>query len=379
MKKISRKQWLGGIAIAVMILLTIIVPPNRSQITEGSTFSRSPSGYAAWYDYMETQGIKMQRWKKDIRNPDYENKKPITLIQIKPELEDRIGYWEEDWVNKGNNLIILGVKARPTPASFSSVIPTKSGDVKIDTTRRRSYTQSFPNEQLAITGLMIAKVQPNPDKKNLLGDEFGSIIWKSQDKGTLTAVVTPYLAANAYQNESGNFKFLAELVTAAKTPIYVDEFIHGYKDADSQKSEVEKTWIAYLGKTPLFAGAVQALFVLIIFIIAQNRRFGAAIAQSSESINNSQAYIEALGSVLKKADRHEFVWQAIAKAEQKKLQQKLGIGNQDDQQTLLNAWVQHTGRPKADLEHLLNAPKTKVSEQELLKLLQAWQQVLSSL
>jgi len=390
MKKISRKQWIVGIAIAVMILLTVIVPPNRSQVNTGSTYDRTPSGYAGWYEFMSTQGVKVQRWQKPFQDLDQKLKKPITLIRIKPE-RDSIDYAEAEWIEKGNHLIILGIGAEVTNAPFSSVISSKVGGVKIESSRRRGYTQSYPNEQLALTGLNTAHAKNSeqnseqkkstPENKKLLSDEFGSIVWRSDEykKGTFIAAITPYLAANTYQNEEGNYKFLANLATVSKTPIYVDEYIHGYKDPDVNKPEAEKSWISYLMATPLFAGLAQALVVLIIFVIAQNFRFGQAIAPDSATINNSQAYIEALSSVLQKAQRREFVWEAIAKAEQRKLQQKLGIGKQADQETTIRAWVQQTGRSASEIEHLLTSPRTKISEQELSKLLQDWQKVLTFL
>jgi hypothetical protein len=392
-KKISRRKWMAGIAIVVMILLTVIVPPSRSQITEGSTYSRDPSGYAGWYAFMAKQGVKIQRWQKPFEK--LSQKSPITLIRIKPELKE-INYDEQEWVDKGNHLIVLGVRAKATEAPFSSEISSKLGSVKIETTRRREYSSQIrPDEKLALTipltlPLSSLVTAQRDDKKvlnetiidrKLLGDEFGGIVWKSEkDKGTLVASTTPYLAANAYQNAEGNYKFLAQLVTSSKTPIYVDEYIHGYKDKNADEtSENEQTWISYLMETPIFAGAVQALVVLLILVIAKSRRFGAAIAPESISINNSQAYIEALSSVLQKAQRREFVWQAIAKSEQKKLQKKLGIGN-SDRETLITAWVQQTGGSQTELEYLLN-PKNNspISEKELLNWLLEWQKINISL
>ena len=89
---------------------------------------------------------------------------------------------------------------------------------------------------------------------------------------------------------------------------------------------------------------------------------------------------------MQKAQRREFVWQAIAKSEQKKLQKKLGIG-QSDRETLITAWVQQTGRSQTELEYLLNPslknPNLKnnpqISEHELLNWLLDWQKVLTSL
>jgi Domain of unknown function (DUF4350) len=405
MKKISRNKWLAGMAIAVMVLLTFIVPPTRKLITDGSTYSRTPSGYAGWYSYMETQGVKISRWQKNFEALTKSSKFPITLIRIYPELS-LVGADEQDWVAKGNHLILLGMRAAASEANFSSVLVSEFGDVKIDTTRRFKYElPKLQGEKLALnidldkdlgfpspTSFDFASSSPLVSKsmasrshefmskqQKILSDRFGSIIWKSEEpkKGSIITATTPYLAANAYQDQTGNYKLLASLATAHKTPIYVDEFIHGYKDKDAEeKTETEKDLITYLMATPLFAAAAQALIVLLVFIFAQSRRLGAAIAPEIPSVNNSQAYIEALSSVLQKSQRHEFVWKAIAKAEQQKLQQKLGIGRKEDREILITAWATQTGRPESELRELL---EPKSTEQELITWLSNWQQMMASL
>ena len=86
--------------------------------------------------------------------------------------------------------------------------------------------------------------------------------------------LTPYLAANAYANEPGNFAFLANLVQQAGGTIYVDEYIHGYKDSDVVVEEVAGSWINYLAETPLLIAAAQVLVVLLIALLAN--RLGAS-------------------------------------------------------------------------------------------------------
>jgi hypothetical protein len=355
---------------------------------------------------METQGVKISRWQKNFEALTKVSKSPITLIRIYPDLTT-VGADEQNWAAKGNHLILLGMSAVASEANFSSVLGSEFGNVKIDTSRRFRYElPQLPNEKLALnkdstspTAINLASSSPvlsssiltspvrrtSPKfmskQKKILGDQFGSIIWKSEEpkKGSIITATSPYLAANAYQDQQGNYKLLASLVTANKTPIYVDEFIHGYKDKDAEvKTETEKDVFTYLMATPLFAGAVQALIVLVVFIFAQSRRLGAAIAPAIPAVNNSQAYIEALSSVLQKSRRHEFVWKAIAKAEQQKLQQKLGIGRKEDQKNLITAWAMQTGRPESDLRELLE-PKSTVDEKELITWLSNWQKMMESL
>ena len=85
-KRNQRVAWLGAIVLAVIILLTTIAAPN-TKITSGSTYSRAPDGYGAWYAFMQDQNISIQRWQKPFSDlPTTKN--PVTLIQVNSTLKD---------------------------------------------------------------------------------------------------------------------------------------------------------------------------------------------------------------------------------------------------------------------------------------------------
>lgn len=406
MKK--RWLWLGAIALCAIILITIVAAPSGSRITRGSTYSRSPDGYGAWYAFMEKQGTPVKRWQKPFKdlpgvtsqqrttaveqgsNPksNIQNPKlnyPITLLRVNSQLSKQgLNSNEEEWIKQGNTMVILGVLQPVTKAAFSTQMEglgyTDSiknlqqtsqsyGTVKIDTRRRR------------------AKL-PEGEKRNL-GDRFGAVVWEEQlGNGRAIYATTPYLAANAYQNEPGNYKFLAQLVTQTGKSVWVDEYIHGYRDQKNRPYrnrqgrvvEQEENWLAYLSQTPLGSLLVQAGVILLVLIWASNRRFGPAQTQTAIAVDNSEAYIQALAGVLQKANSSEFVLEVVGKQEQLELQKALGLGTAPvDDQTLINAWVQQTGRPAAELEQVLQlqSKKRRISDQSLLTWLDKWQKVRS--
>ena len=60
-----RRLWIwGGIAIAVIIALTLVAAPSNNKLMAGSTYSKEPNGYGAWYEYMLAKGTDIQRWQK---------------------------------------------------------------------------------------------------------------------------------------------------------------------------------------------------------------------------------------------------------------------------------------------------------------------------
>lgn len=354
MKRANRFWWFGGIASAVIALLTLIAAPNTSYINNGSTYNRAPDGYGAWYTYMQKQDVAIERWQKPIK--EIKAKNPITLLRINNQLTlPELDFDEEKWVKQGNTLVILGVRGAATAAEFSTLQASPVGDVKIETSRR--YKGKEPNLKL--------------------GDLFGGIIWsKKIGKGQAIFSTTPYLAANAYQDYPNNFKYLAQLVS--KNPqIFVDEYSHGYRDKSITESQGDRDWLEYLAKTPLKPLLLQVGVLLLVLIWAQNRRFGAPVSIETPAIDNNTAYIQALAGVLEKAQCSEFILNIVGKEEQLQLQQSLGLGKIPlEPQTLVDNWVQQTKLTPTQLQQLLSHPLPhRLSDKQLLVWLDKWQKI----
>ena len=379
----------GAIAIGVIILITLLAAPAHNTINSGSTYNRAPDGYGAWYAFMSERGTPIERWRKPFEDlADSEDiNPPITLLRVYGTLTaQELSEKERDWIKSGNTLVLLGVHQPVTDAPFSTRHQTAAGSVKIDTQRRAKNIED-----------------------GLLGDRFGAIVWeRSIGKGQVIFATTPHLAANAYQDFQGNYQFLAQIVTQSDRPVWVDEYIHGYKDPEllacpskdspaitpqgkdspartargkEQKvknCQQEPDLFSYLAKTPIFPIFVQGLILLLVAIWAANRRFGKPLTVSPPVVDNSEAYIQALAGVLQKADSSEFVLEVVGKEEQLQLQKALLLGQiQLDHQSLVDAWVQQTGHPAAELEQLLQVQsrKGRMSESDLLTWLRKWEQI----
>lgn len=360
MKLSRRKLWVfGGIAIIAIILITLIAAPTQNQIISGSTYGRSPDGYGAWYAFMSDRKTPVQRWQKTFEYlARTQQNTPITLLRIYGNLSyPAIGDAEERWLKAGNTLIILGVRSSVTEAPFTTIHNQQYGSIKIDTARR----------------------EKNVDKI-ILGDKFGAIVWQQNiGKGRIIYVVTPYLAANAYQDSKANYEFLAELINQSKpNQVFVDEYIHGYKDVQTIAEEDKKNLLDYLAKTPLIIVLIQGFILTIVVIWASNRRLGNPLTLTSPPANNSATYIQALATVLQKAESSEFVVEVVGRAEQLKLQKALGLASElVNAQSLIQAWVQQTGQPAAELEQLLKmgSQKRRLRDSELLTWLEKWQNI----
>jgi hypothetical protein len=256
---------LGLLALALLLGVMLFGAPATSHLESGSTWHRGPAGYSAWYESLEQQGITVERWQRPVETLLEQLGEPedttVTLIQnraVTPEtllvvLPGFIGQgdvsnllpWMPQWVEAGHRLVVLGVKAAATAAPFSQVLDSPVGSVKIDTRRR---------EKMVVA------------EDTILRDEYGVVVFEMQLAGKeFTVAVTPHLAANAYQNQPDNFAFLTELVAGSGERVWVDEYLHGYRDQDAIAAEVGgDSWLNYLAGTPLLILVAQALAVTLV-------------------------------------------------------------------------------------------------------------------
>lgn len=357
----KRQIWIVAIVLLTLVIMTILMAPSggSSRITQGSTYGRSPDGYGAWYAFMQERGTPVQRWQKPLKTllqPSQATSK-LTVLRIGNGI-DRLAMSssEQEWVKRGNALVLLGTHTRSTEAPFTSDLPSPQGNIRIETSRRQS----------------------NPDGQIRLNDNFGAVVWEqSIGIGKVIYASTPYLAANAYQDFRPNYEFLAKLVTEPNHPIWVDEYMHGYQDDnESTSSEANQsrstpiTLLSYLAQTPVLLAIIQAIVFLLVLMWGLNRRLGPATLVTAPTVNNSEAYIQALSGALYKAECSEFVLETVGKAEQLHIQKALGLGNMLlPLETVVAAWVQQTGRPAAELEATLRTAKRqrRVSEAELIR------------
>ncbi len=389
MKRSPRRNWIvGAIILGTIVFLTLAMAPGAKN-SAGSTFGRGPDGYGAWYAFMEKRGTPLERWKRPLTEL-FSQSQQTTVLQIydgkalesldtvtesliDPKKEEGIAAW----IKRGNTLVVMGLSTPVarllmsvpvTRAEFSTRQDSPEGPVKIETTRR---FQLDP------------KQKDNKDEA-LLSDRFGATVWQQKlGKGRIVFAVTPHLGANAYQDEAGNFPFLAKIVfhkgdsSAPKVRLVVDEYLHGYKDRDVVTHESAQDWLGYLAKTPLLPIFVQGLILVLLFVWAENRRFGPAQVVKPPTVDNSQSYIQALAGVLQKAQSHGFVVDVVGKEEQLQLQRKLGLDSKLDSEALIEAWIEQIGHPADALRQVLNIQfqKQPISDADFLNWLEHLQTV----
>jgi hypothetical protein len=367
-----RRYWqVLAVVLTIIILLIVVNAPQGNERLAGSTYSNQPSGYGAWYQMMVDRSVPIERWRKNSKELVTKYPTNTTWLQINPAIAQLdLNTAQQDWIKQGNTLIVLGVDAPPKDINFSQDLPSAQGAVRIETTRRL-VSSSLPT---AVTAT-----------QKIVGNSQGNVLVSAQlGAGRLIVSTTPHLAANAYQDWRPNYELLASLVSKQQRVI-VDEYLHGYRDIQSADAadRTAADGLTYLLRTPWLVVLLNICLLLGVVIWQQNRRFGAVVIPQPPAVDNSMAYIQALGGVLRQARSSDFVMQNIGKAEQLALQQKLGLGSQQlvDRQTLLTAWVTQTKLPATDLQQVLQlaTDHRRLNEKELRQWLFQWQNLLDKL
>lgn len=368
-----RQWWTIAIVVMGLLLVTVISAPNSPQ-SIGSTYSKSPEGYGAWYAYMEAKGEKVERLRQPIDQSflnDYNNDKGnTTILQILADensLSSGNSFISQPihraWVEKGNRWVIVGTRKIPngktvaTPADFISPLMTPNqGALTIATSRRYRLNLDRP------------ATLAEPATHSLLKDNYGSLVLETKiGRGSMVYVLPQFIAANAYQDAQNNFAYLRSLVKNDR--ILVDEYLHGYRDQKAAKEEQEKPdAFEFLARTPLLLIFIQACIAVGVLIYGKNWRWGPVRSIDPPPVNNSRAYIQALAGILQKANSTDFVTDTLSKAELAQLQRALGLGNApQDPAQVIQLWSQQTGQSPQTLERIFLSLRRqrKLSEAEL--------------
>jgi hypothetical protein len=354
---LSPRQWFTlAIVTAALLLFTLLTAPNNPQ-SDGSSYSRSPEGYGAWYAEVERSGQDIERWRKpiaEIYNVGKKTKKSPRTTFIRITAQPTLTPINQAWIESGNRLILIGPDRSSSPvtaANFFSELPIPSGRLKIATTRR--YRPVNPAQAAT--------------RKVLVADQDGALIWKERlGQGEVIHILPTFLAANAYQNEAQNFAYLKSLTQGDR--ILMDEYIHGYRDGETAEKEGKGDLFDFFSKTPIALLVLQTMVILGVLIYGKNWRFGKVRALVPPPVNNSRAYIQALSGILQKANSTDFVTDTLSGAQLKQLQRALGLGTSPiAPETLLHTWREQTGRSIAEFQDvfLSSHRHKKLSEAEL--------------
>jgi Domain of unknown function (DUF4350) len=372
--RISPWAWVIA-GLLVLALVIFAAAPNADP--GGSTYAKTLGGYSQWYAFMEQQGHPIQRWRKPYSEIDEIKGQGHTFIQI-ADLEAPAAQMLQppeilDWVKRGNTLIQLSWAGQFTGAPFRSDLRSEQGAIRIETSRRYKIGATR-----------------SEDEKAEVKDAFGSVIWShALGKGRVMMSTYPWVAANVYAQQAGNFRALEALVTQQGGTIWVDEWLHGHGDSSEPEvagQEAPSPW-AYLSRQPIAVVTGQGIVLLLLLLWGKNQRFGALTRLAVPPRNSSEQYIQALADTLDANGHTEYVVALLGQSFRQRLQSQLGmrgVGRGDAalaDEAIAKQWALVTGRPPQVLLELLEQAQheKRLSERALLTWVQNSEAILRGL
>jgi Domain of unknown function (DUF4350) len=368
-----RSPWLWAVAGLLVFLIAIFAAAPQSY-PGGSTYGKALGDYSQWYAFMQQQDRPIRRWQKPYSQLEGQGQ---TLIQISDSLaQAEIIFQTQEvlkWVERGNTLIQLSWAGQFMGAPFRSDLHAQQGLVRIETSLRYKIGTDKEKDE-------VAEVK----------DAFGSAIWSHRrGKGQVILSTYPWIAANAYAQQAGNFRVLEALATRQNGPIWIDEWLHGHRDLGSEPEatdrEEQSPW-AYLSRQPIAVMAGQGVVLMLVLLWGKNQRFGALIRFSEPTRNSSEQYIQALADTLEANEQTEYVLSMLGQSFRQRLQTQLGMGGMGAETALTDEaiaqqWSLTTGRPSQELLKLLEQTqrKKRLSDRALLSWVRNSDSILQAL
>jgi Domain of unknown function (DUF4350) len=368
-RKFPKVPFWGWVLIASLGLILIVTAVAPSSYPKGSSYDSTLSGYAQWYRVMKTQNHPIERWRRAYSQLKGTGQTLIQAADVEGSESPEIRAPEIlDWVKNGNTLIELSWAGKLTGAPFLSDLPSPKGAVRIETTRR---------------------YEPNNFDEVLLKDAFGVVIRVETLKaGEVIKIAYPWLGAGNYAKQGANFQVLADLATQRKGTIWVDEWIHGYRDLESTSVLADKKtqdlW-EYFAQRPIAVMAGQGVLLLLLLLWGQNQRFGALLRVAPPPRNSNEQYIQALADTLNTHGHTEYVLTLLGQSLRDRLKSRLSLVGADltgDADGAIAAeWATVTGRPASELLELLeqSSVQKRLRDSELLTWVQQADTILRGL
>jgi hypothetical protein len=378
-------------------------------LTENSIYNNGPSGYRAWFVTAQKAGIPIRVWENSF-NEINTLPTPATMLIVKPFTVSgsSVIFGKKEaarlmqWVAKGNTLILLDDFNRFGSNALARQLRLKVHQTTILKEKKRTGKQ---NVSLLSRLSIVDTDKPLRTfiKAPLVSQTHISLLGSPSSQGLVEPILTdahgntrliriPYqsgrlilgtmadLAENRYLNlpANDNYQFLTNLLKRQNSPIYVNEFVHGYLASGDLMSYFQK-------KTPL--GSIFAQFVLFfglllwLSLVRWTPKPTEQTEQSQDSDTGGQNnYIQSLAGLYLKSKSPALALAPQLKQLEVSLRQRYRLEMKEEgrlQDLLTNLFADYSSieeSPAQLLEALKMAKlavlqeQTPIPQQELLKL-----------
>jgi hypothetical protein len=349
--RISTESWIAAAAFLCFVIIALLDYQQQSRTTQRfdtfSSYDYQPGGYHAWYDLLQREGFRVQRFQ---RRPAYLNDAVDTLIiannaydaMLRSKNGQSLGFFApadfvalQRWVKNGGHLVWLSDTAAAVglPDLLSRQIhqgESAQGDLHFPPLAQSGLKKdeaiavaasSLTAGVHSVSGLGTYRIPfaGSTTVVPLVADDTGATaVWYRLGKGAIIVVSDESLFQNSRLAKADNAR-LAYNFAVSDVPrgtVAFEEWSHGYQAGD--------TWWTILPK-PLqwailiFGGAV------LLAIIGSVIRFGPAVRLPVDNERTSEEYVRSMAGLMKRAHAARKAVRDLAQLAHHEVAQALGL------------------------------------------------------
>lgn len=325
-----------------------VVPEGRQM---ASMFNKRATGLKAAAQLAKEIGAPVEAWEhpyrelKDMRG---------TLVLISPTESLQPFQTEQilSWVSKGNDLIYTDDMQFALTNALAHKLGLKTKSARTSG-KKAGYVDIVPLGELPeLANVNILRLESasrveggNPIAKDRRGSYFTIV---KHGKGRVLFGTCPSFLANntiAKKEFWGNFQLFANFCRTTPGTIYFDEYGHGFSGGTNV--------FAYIAKTPVGAVAAQIVLILIIAVVSESQRFGAARGIEPRRKISNLEFINGLSNAYRRAKANTAVLEILFHSFKNKLSRALAVSPHEPADRLNEAWQQSKFQSTHNLESLL--------------------------
>lgn len=282
-----------GLAVAVVGAYWAAVSLSRDYYVisspPGSVFNSDDDGLQVLYNYLDALDVPVET----LQN--FEELPPDgTIVVAAPELLDKTPTSAEarrldEWVEGGGRLVLVGIQAHEAvrgrlPGAGTSI----EGEASLPMSLPSRYASGVSYVEAGRERLLADDAGWATHIKDIAGQVLVS---RASGEGEIVWLAGIYPLSNAGIGRADNARF-ATLIAAGSTPVYFDEYHHGFVRGGG-------VWDRLGGGGR--AAAVLSAAALALALLAASRRPGPAIEPLPERAARRGAYVGALAELYRRA------------------------------------------------------------------------------
>jgi len=374
-----------GLFAVLIVIIVFVLPYLRGKDISNeipySTYSTRPDGTRALYIFLDKLDYRVTR----IQNADYMLNDIETLFLIQPlnlnELSWDIAMEIDNWVNRGNILIVANMGVGDELSELLQIYEAKFAEVDIPLTESDSLPEVFRNPPVPalVSKTKWAISSHRQDAVPLFGrgNNYSAVSFKS-GSGRVFLLSCPYIFTNDGLSHQNNVKFLHNLLSylPENAKVGFDEYHHGIREG---KSGANQTHAGY-GRPPvarlLLSSSIGWAFTYVViitfvFLILHGRRLGKPIVTEESTKRLSSEYVISMATLYQKGKKGKAILQHIKSDFRRRLAAKWDIAPNLSTPAFVNALSQRESFDVSELETLLNElndEEKPLTEERLLNL-----------